>query len=99
MGKGQELYKKAKKIIPGGTMLLSKRPEMFLPNLWPSYFDKSKGCKVWDLDGNELIDMSIMGIGTNTLGYGNNYVDSAVNEVIKKRKYEHPELSRGSEAC
>ena len=43
-------------------MLLSKRPEMFLPNLWPSYFDKSKGCKVWDLDGNELIDMSIMGI-------------------------------------
>ena len=37
-----------------------------------------------DLDGNELIDMSIMGIGTNTLGYGNNYVDSAVNEVIKK---------------
>ena len=38
MGKGQELYKKAKKLIPGGTMLLSKRPEMFLPDHWPSYF-------------------------------------------------------------
>jgi len=84
MAKGQELYKKAKKIIPGGTMLLSKRPEMFLPEFWPSYFSKAKGCLVWDLDGNELIDMSIMGIGTNTLGYGNDKVDAAVMETIKK---------------
>ena len=65
MGKGQDLYRKAKKLIPGGTMLLSKRPEMFLPDHWPSYFSKAKGCNVWDLDGNKLIDMSIMGIGTN----------------------------------
>ena len=84
MGKGQNLYKKAKKIIPGGTMLLSKRPEMFLPDLWPSYFSKAKGCSVWDLEGNKLIDMSIMGIGTNTLGYGNDSVDEAVSNVVKK---------------
>ena len=83
MGKGQELYKKAKSLIPGGTMLLSKRPEMFLPELWPSYFSKAKGCSVWDLEGNELIDMSIMGIGTNTLGYGNDSVDKAVSDVVK----------------
>jgi glutamate-1-semialdehyde 2,1-aminomutase len=84
MSIGQELYKKAKKLIPGGTMLLSKRPEMFLPDLWPSYFSKAKGCKVWDLEGKELIDMSIMGIGTNTLGYGNDDVDAAVLETVKK---------------
>lgn len=83
MNKGQALYKKAKTIIPGGTMLLSKRPEMFLPNLWPAYFSKSKGCKVWDLDGNEYIDVSIMGIGTNTLGYGNEKVDEAVIRTVK----------------
>ncbi|WP_264553426.1 aminotransferase class III-fold pyridoxal phosphate-dependent enzyme [Flavobacterium sp. N2038] len=83
MGTGQELYKKAKTLIPGGTMLLSKRPEMFLPDLWPSYFSKAKGCKIWDLDGKELLDMSIMGIGTNTLGYGNDEVDNAVLETIK----------------
>ncbi|MEA9413132.1 aminotransferase class III-fold pyridoxal phosphate-dependent enzyme [Flavobacterium sp. PL02] len=83
MGAGQELYKKAKTLIPGGTMLLSKRPEMFLPDLWPSYFSKAKGCKIWDLDGRELLDMSIMGIGTNTLGYGNDEVDSAVMETVK----------------
>ncbi len=84
MGKGQELYKKAKTLIPGGTMLLSKRPEMFLPEHWPSYFSKSKGCKVWDLDGRELLDMSIMGIGTNTLGYGNDEVDAAVIQTVKQ---------------
>ena len=83
MRKGQDLYKKAKSLIPGGTMLLSKRPEMFLPENWPSYFSKAKGCKVWDLDGTELIDMSIMGIGTNSLGYGNDEVDSAVVNAVR----------------
>ena len=84
MGTGQELYKKAKTLIPGGTMLLSKRPEMFLPEQWPSYFSKAKGCSVWDLDGKELIDMSIMGIGTNTLGYGHDAVDNAVLDTVRK---------------
>ena len=84
MKTGQNLYKKAKELIPGGTMLLSKRPEMFLPELWPSYFSKSKGCYVWDLDGNKYTDMSIMGIGTNTLGYGHEEVDNAVLDTIKK---------------
>jgi len=81
---GQDLYNKAKTLIPGGTMLLSKRPEMFLPDNWPSYFSKAKGCKVWDLDGKEYTDMCIMGIGTNTLGYGNDEVDNAVLETVKK---------------
>ena len=84
MGKGQKLYKRAKSLIPGGNMLLSKRPEMFLPDMWPSYFSKSKGCTVWDLDGKEYIDMSIMGIGTNTLGYGHEEVDAAVKETIER---------------
>lgn len=81
---GQRLYKKAKKIIPGGTMLLSKRPEMFLPELWPSYYEKAKGKHVWDLDNNKYLDMSIMGIGTSILGYSNKEVDNAVIKNIKK---------------
>ena len=83
MGKGQELYKKAKTMIPGGTSLLSKRPEQFLPENWPAYYSKSKGCRVWDLDGKEYIDCSMMGIGTNTLGYANEAVDEAVMKVVK----------------
>ena len=82
LGTGQKLYKRAKKIIPGGTMLLSKRPEMFLPDKWPAYYSKAKGCRVWDLDGREYIDMSIMGIGTNILGYGHPEVDESVLKTI-----------------
>ena len=83
MGNGQKLLTRAKRVIPGGNMLLSKRSEMFLPDLWPSYFQKAKGCKVWDLDGREYTDMSIMGIGTNILGYGNDEVDEAVLSNVR----------------
>jgi len=84
LGSGQKLWKRAKRVIPGGNMLLSKRAEMFLPDQWPSYFSKAKGCKIWDLDGNEYIDMSIMGIGTNILGYGHPEVDEAVHSTIEQ---------------
>lgn len=82
MGKGPKLWKHARSVIPGGNMLLSKRAEMFLPDRWPAYFSKARGCRVWDLDGRELIDMSLMGIGTNTLGYGDPDVDAAVRATI-----------------
>ena len=81
---GQKLWIKAKKIIPGGNMLLSKRPEMFLPKKWPAYFSKSKGCEVWDLDGNKFFDLCLMGVGTNILGYSNKEVDAAVIQNINK---------------
>lgn len=82
MGTGQKLWKRAKQVIPGGNMLLSKRAEMFLPDLWPAYFSKAKGCTVWDMDGNQFTDMCIMGIGTNILGYGQEEVDDAVRGTI-----------------
>ena len=82
MGKGQDLWKTAKTVIPGGNMLLSKRPEMFLPEQWPAYFSRTAGCKVWDLDGRDYVDMSIMGIGCNTLGYGRPEVDVAVKRAV-----------------
>ncbi|WP_373032492.1 aminotransferase class III-fold pyridoxal phosphate-dependent enzyme [Sulfurovum sp.] len=82
MGKSQELYNKAKKLIPGGTQLLSKRPEMFLPDLWPAYYSKAKGCQIWDLDNNQYTDMSYMGIGSCILGYADETVNNAVKEAV-----------------
>jgi glutamate-1-semialdehyde 2,1-aminomutase len=81
MNSGQKLWKQAKKIIPGGNMLLSKRAEMFLPDQWPAYYSKAKGCKLWDLDGREFIDM-LFSVGPNTLGYGHPEVDEAVRQTI-----------------
>ncbi len=82
--KGPKLYKRAKALIPGGTQLLSKRPEMFAPEVWPAYYSKAKGCRVWDLDGREYIDMSIMAVGACILGYADEDVDAAVIESIHR---------------
>lgn len=79
----QDLYKHAKQIIPGGTQLLSKRPENAAPGQWPTYFTKAKGCEVWDLDGNHYYDMTTNGIGSCLLGYANPEVSEAVIERVK----------------
>ncbi len=80
--KGQDLYRRAKKLIPGGTQLLSKRPELFLPDQWPSYFSKARGVEVTDVDGNTYVDMSMMAIGACVLGYADPDVDGAVKAAI-----------------
>ena len=82
--KAQKLWQKAKKIIPGGNMLLSKRPEMYLPNFWPTYFSKTKGCELWDIEKRKFFDFFLMGVGTNILGYSNKKVDRAVKSIVNK---------------
>src|ERR1700681_4839514 len=79
---GQALYRRARKVIPGGTQLLSKRPEMFLPGQWPTYFKSAKGAEVVDLDGHTYLDMSYCGIGATVLGYADPDVDAAVKVAI-----------------
>jgi glutamate-1-semialdehyde 2,1-aminomutase len=83
MTSGEKLWRRAKKVIPGGNMLLSKRTEQHLQKGWPSYFSRAKGCRVWDLDDNEYIDAGIFGIGTNILGFGHPKVDEAVMRVVQ----------------
>ncbi|KKR04391.1 MAG: Aminotransferase class-III [Candidatus Uhrbacteria bacterium GW2011_GWF2_39_13] len=78
----QELYEHAKKIIPGGTQLLSKRPELYAPGQWPAYYSKASGCEVWDLDGNHYYDMSTNGIGACLLGFNDIDVSNAVKSSI-----------------
>lgn len=82
ISKSLQMQKRAKRLIPGMTQILSKRPDMFSLGVWPGYFSKAKGAEVWDLDGNRYIDMSISGIGANVLGYADPDVDSAVQNAI-----------------
>lgn len=81
MGRGQEHWERAKRVIPGGNMLFSKRPELWLPDRWPTYFSRAKGCHIWDLDGRRYVDM-LFAVGQSTLGYGHPEVDAAAREVI-----------------
>jgi glutamate-1-semialdehyde 2,1-aminomutase len=75
---GLLLYRQAKAVIPGGTQLLSKRPERFAPEQWPAYYREAHGCEVLDLDGRRYLDFSSNGIGANLLGYADPDVTAAV---------------------
>jgi len=79
---GEKLWRRACNVIPNGNMLLSKRAEQFIPSGWPSYFSRAKGCQIWDLDSNKYMDLSLMGVGTNILGYGHPRVDEAVQSAV-----------------
>ncbi len=83
----QKLYRHAKQVIPGGTQLLSKRPEMFAPDQWPAYFREASGCEVWDLDGRHYYDVATHGIGACLLGYRDPDVTAAVQKCIARGSF------------
>ena len=80
----QKLWRRANVLIPDGNMLISKNPNYYLPNKWPTYFTKSKKINIWDLNNKRYTDMATMGVGTNILGYANSQVDKSVHDVLKK---------------
>jgi len=80
LAKSEEYWSRAKGLIPAGTQCLSKGPTQFVDGVAPKYLKRGKGCHVWDVDGNEYIDLG-MGLRTVILGYGY----PAVNEAIKKQ--------------
>ena len=48
---------------------------------YPLFGEKAKGCRVWDVDGNEYIDYT-MGYGTIILGHADDRVNQAVFKEI-----------------
>ncbi len=82
--KTNALYERAKELIPGGTQLLSKRPEMFAPGLWPAYAREAHACEVVDLDGRRFTDMTTSGIGSCLLGYADPDITAAVQRRISQ---------------
>ena len=81
---GQKYWNEAKKIIPGGTLLFSKHPDLYLPKKWPAYFNKANKYYIWDLDNKKYIDLATMGVGTNILGYANKIINKKVIQTINK---------------
>ena len=81
--KGPKLWEKPKKLFLE-VACCSQKSRNVLPDIWPAYYSKAKGCEVWDLDNNHYFDLSIMGVGTNILGYCNDQVDNEVKSVIDR---------------
>ena len=78
----RERYLLSNAIIPGGTQLFSKRPEIFSPTEWPTYYVRAKGITITDMHGQKFQDMSQMGVGSCILGYADPYVNKHVKKII-----------------
>ncbi len=78
----EKLFARAVELIPGGSQTNSKRPRGYAPGAFPIYIQRAKGCRVWDVDGNEYIDY-IMALGPIVLGYAYSAVDQAIARQLK----------------
>ncbi|HET7678264.1 MAG TPA: aspartate aminotransferase family protein [Candidatus Limnocylindrales bacterium] len=72
-----QMYARALRLMPGGTDSNFRA--------WGDdtiYVDRGKGGRVWDLDGNEYVDLR-MGYGPAILGHNDERVDDHVNERMR----------------
>ncbi|MFA6112325.1 MAG: aminotransferase class III-fold pyridoxal phosphate-dependent enzyme [Candidatus Latescibacterota bacterium] len=81
--RSMEIYQRAVRLIPGVTQLISRRPTRAALGVSPIYAERAKGCRIWDVDGNEYVDW-YSGIGPIILGYADEVVDAAVKEQIDR---------------
>lgn len=69
-----ELRQRARRVIPGG--MYGHQSVARLPEGYPQFFSRADGCRLWDADGNELIDY-MCAYGPNLLGYHRREVEEA----------------------
>ncbi len=81
--RSHDLFRKTEKIIPLATQTFSKSYLQFVQNGTPLFLTHGKGSHVWDVDGNEYVDL-ISGLLPIVLGYRYPAVDRAIERQLKK---------------
>ncbi len=81
--RSMRVYARARRLIPGATQLISRRPTRAALGISPVYAARAKGCRIWDIDGNEYVDWT-SGVGPIILGHADDVVDGAVAEQIAR---------------
>ena len=80
MSKVLAQYDKAQQSLAGG---VSSSTRLNKAVGHPLYFDRAKGCRVWDLDGKEYIDLCCSH-GATLLGHGDERVAAAVRRAMER---------------
>jgi glutamate-1-semialdehyde 2,1-aminomutase len=82
ISRSNRIWDRAAGLIPSGTQTLAKGPGQWVRGVAPKYLERGKGAHVWDVDGNEYIDLN-MGIGPISLGYAYPAVDRAIRAQLE----------------
>ncbi|MEJ7733796.1 MAG: aminotransferase class III-fold pyridoxal phosphate-dependent enzyme [Polyangiaceae bacterium] len=77
----ERIWRRAEALIPAGTQTLAKGPGQWMRGVAPKYLARGRGAHVWDVDGNEYIDLA-MAIGPLSLGYTWPSVDEAIRAQL-----------------
>ncbi|MCP3144852.1 myxochelin B biosynthesis transaminase MxcL [Pyxidicoccus xibeiensis] len=83
LDRSNQLLEEARRLVPGVTQSMMKKPEHFAPGAFPVFLVKGQGTLVEDADGQEYIDF-ISGLGANMLGHNH----PAVVDTIRKHLEE-----------
>src|SRR5262249_33426337 len=81
IARSKSLWERAKQLIPGGTQTLAKGPGQHIQGVAPMYLARGRGARVWDVDGNEYLDMT-MAVGPLPLGYADPVIDEAIRNQL-----------------
>jgi glutamate-1-semialdehyde aminotransferase/spore coat polysaccharide biosynthesis protein SpsF (cytidylyltransferase family) len=81
--RSQAWYERSRKVIPGCAQTFSKSATQYVQGVAPIFLDHGKGCRAWDVDGNEFVDY-VQGLLPNILGYANEEVNQAVVQQLGK---------------
>ena len=76
LGQSQVWLDRARKVIPGCAQTFSKGYTQYVQGVAPVFLQRGKGCRAWDVDGNEYIDY-VQGLLPNILGYAHDEVNAA----------------------
>jgi glutamate-1-semialdehyde 2,1-aminomutase/spore coat polysaccharide biosynthesis protein SpsF len=82
LDRSEEWLRRSSHVIPGGAQTYSKSWRQHIRGVSPIFLDRGKGARVWDVDGNEYVDL-VQGLLPNILGYANPVVDRAVYERVQ----------------
>ena len=77
------LLSRAERVIPLGSQTFSKSRVNFPPGAAPLFLTHGRGGRVWDVDGNEYVDL-VLGLLPVLLGYCDPDVDAAIREQLDK---------------
>ena len=83
ISRSQALFARAEKLIPCGTQMLAKGPQQHTKGVAPIYIERGEGGHVWDVDGNQYIDLT-MGMGPTLLGYAYPRIDNAIRDQLTR---------------
>jgi glutamate-1-semialdehyde aminotransferase len=85
LDKSMAMFAEAQTLVPGGVAGI-RRPYNFVQGEYPIFFDKGKGGRIRDVDGNEYIDY-LCAYGPIIIGYCEEEIDNAVIEQIRQKGF------------